>query len=568
MKKYSRLFIIIFSINLINSQDWFSLRDSINKYQPIDPQKALLFGFEALETKDINEISFELYEINFKIGVVYYLAKMYEQSFKFLSRSLAIYELVPTEDRRNKKIKKPPWVLNILASVYLLNGRYDKSKKLYLESIENFNLLEDGENYFGLNSADGYGEKYFGLISSDDGLGTISLELGDFDQAEKLFKKSLERRLEFTKVSDILFSYSRLTLLYFKTQRVELGNAYLKKARELYEKSNNKGISESDLYYSKVISSYASYLESNGQTLKALNVYKEAKSVIYDFPQFQKQEVDISIARCLYDLKRFDESEELILKILSINQINVDDKIENFQLLQKILTAQNRIKEIFLVNDSLIYYLKKLNQIKNIEFSELETQLIITEKQKELIENKKKYYQSIFLSIIIISLSIIVIILLSYYYNYQKNKTSILELEKKQMLLELESKKMELVSKANFIMQRNEYLKNLNSKVNDISSSKIKKEISSLINSEKSYQEFDKTFTQVYPNFYENLKNKHNLSQTYLRLVAYIKMNQNNSEIATISGISLRTVETQRYRLSKILNLKNDQDLNSYITHL
>jgi DNA-binding CsgD family transcriptional regulator len=45
-------------------------------------------------------------------------------------------------------------------------------------------------------------------------------------------------------------------------------------------------------------------------------------------------------------------------------------------------------------------------------------------------------------------------------------------------------------------------------------------------------------------------------------------MNQNNSEIATISGISLRTVETQRYRLSKILNLKNDQDLNSYITDL
>ena len=40
-------------------------------------------------------------------------------------------------------------------------------------------------------------------------------------------------------------------------------------------------------------------------------------------------------------------------------------------------------------------------------------------------------------------------------------------------------------------------------------------------------------------------------------------MNQNNNEIATISGISLGTVENQRYRLSKILNLKNDQDLNS-----
>ena len=557
MKRYSRLLILIFfSINPINSQDWISLRDSIDLYKGFDQQKALLFGFEALKAKDINEISFELYEINYKIGEVYYLAKMYEQSFKFLSRSLAIYELVPTDERRNKKIKKPPWVLLILGNVYLANGRYDKSKKLFLESIENFNLIEDNV------------QKNFGLNTADDGLGAISLKLGDYDHAEKLFKKALQRRLESKRESDILFSYSRLTLLYFKTQRVELGNAYLKKARELYEKSNNKGISESDLYYSKTIASYASYLKSDGQTLKALNVYKKAKNIIYDLPQFQKQEVDISIARCLYELKRFDESEELILKILSINQIYVDDKIESFRLLQKILTEQNRAKEILPINDSLNYYLKKLNQIKNIEFSDLETQLIITEKQKELIENKKKYYQSIYLSIIIISLSIIVILLLSYYYNYQKSKTSILELEKKQILLELESKKMELVSKANFIMQRNEYLKNLNSKVNEISSSKIKKEISSIINSEKSYQEFDKIFTQVYPNFYENLKDKHNLSQTYLRLVAYIKMNQNNNEIATISGISLRTVETQRYRLSKILNLKNDQDLNSYITSL
>ncbi len=42
-------------------------------------------------------------------------------------------------------------------------------------------------------------------------------------------------------------------------------------------------------------------------------------------------------------------------------------------------------------------------------------------------------------------------------------------------------------------------------------------------------------------------------------------MNQNNNEIAKMSGISLRTVETQRYRLSKILDLGKGQDLNTYI---
>ena len=73
---------------------------------------------------------------------------------------------------------------------------------------------------------------------------------------------------------------------------------------------------------------------------------------------------------------------------------------------------------------------------------------------------------------------------------------------------------------------------------------------------------------------YENLINKSNLpliellALAYLRLVAYIKMNENNNEIATLSGVSLRTVETQRYRLSKILKLKDDQDLDSYIKNI
>ena len=96
----------------------------------------------------------------------------------------------------------------------------------------------------------------------------------------------------------------------------------------------------------------------------------------------------------------------------------------------------------------------------------------------------------------------------------------------------------------------------------------VSNELNRVIKSEKSYEEFENMFVNVYPDFYLNLNQISKLSQTDLRLASYIKMNRNNNEIANISGISLRTVESQRYRLTKKLNLEKDQDLNSFLMSL
>ena len=159
-------------------------------------------------------------------------------------------------------------------------------------------------------------------------------------------------------------------------------------------------------------------------------------------------------------------------------------------------------------------------------------------------------------------------------YNYQKEKGTRLELENEKVLVELNQKNRELVSKTNFIIQRNDYLKNLQKKIHisekeeENSSKMISKELNKLINSEKSYEEFDKMFVNVYPDFYKRLNQICKLSQTDLRLASYIKMNHTNNEIADISGISIRTVESQRYRLTKKLNLDKNQDLNSFLMSL
>ena len=163
-------------------------------------------------------------------------------------------------------------------------------------------------------------------------------------------------------------------------------------------------------------------------------------------------------------------------------------------------------------------------------------------------------------------------ILLSFKFNndLQKEKNRRLSLEKDKINEELKLKRRELFSKINFISQRNDYLNNIRDQLDgDISIAKnlksIKREIKNITTSEQAYEEFDKMFSQVYPNFYKRLNLTAKLSQTDIRLASYIKMNHSNNEISRISGISLRTVESQRYRLSKKLNLAKGQDLNRFI---
>lgn len=86
------------------------------------------------------------------------------------------------------------------------------------------------------------------------------------------------------------------------------------------------------------------------------------------------------------------------------------------------------------------------------------------------------------------------------------------------------------------------------------------------ISNDSDWQIFESLFDQAHENFFKRLKTAYpDLTQSDLKLCAYLKLNLTSKEIAPLLNISFRGVETRRYRLRKRLSLESDENLVSFI---
>ena len=578
MKKIITLLLLILISFFGNSQtlneETSALLDSLNKYKFLNSSKALNYGLQALEINDPGTISQDITDINVVIGEVLFYQNNFAKSIEYYIAALNMHNLLPIKDRLHKYVNEPPWILVALGNLYYKIERFEIAEKKYLEAIDNFNLLEEGFSI----------DKTNGLSTSKTNIALIYSTKGDVQKAESQYKDVLELRKKNNNAAFIIYQYMELMRFYYKYNMTEKGDDIYDLATSLYKESIDieKGdrLKEVKIWYSYVLSVYGSNLLKLKKIKEALISLNESKkiTVAQNHNTTVFPDVDLEIAKCYYELQSYNKAENVLLKALNSNIVllepnnsNSDKKrLEKLIFLSKIYNTQGKKTEIIKVKDSII---KNYQKQDDYDFNIIENRLVLYEKEKEINKNKLEKTRLTYTTYIGLLSFIIIIIAFFARFKFQRERNSRLELEKNEVSLKLESKNIELVSKANFILQRNEYLKNIISKlnkseVNEQSFRRVKKEVSELISSEKSYEEFDKIFTNVYPKFYKILNDKHNLSQTYLRLAAYIRMNQSNNEIAKISGISIRTVETQRYRLSKLLKIDKNQNLNSYIQRI
>lgn len=233
--------------------------------------------------------------------------------------------------------------------------------------------------------------------------------------------------------------------------------------------------------------------------------------------------------------KEYKTSIDYLLKSLAITQKSRLRKrtLESYKLIAE---AYRGLKHQEKENEFLIKYAQLNDSLREAERKVLNISI-----EKVLIDDEEiKEKDNLTLKYTIIALIIISAVLIGFIYNFHNKK-------QKQKDLIIIQKNMEAILLKQKLVNAYEEVTHL----------AVKKDPS-----------FINRFKQVYPEFYNNLTTAYpELTLNDMRLCAFIKLNFSNKEIAEYSHISVRTVESQKYRLRKKLGLSADIDFNKWVAN-
>ena len=156
-------------------------------------------------------------------------------------------------------------------------------------------------------------------------------------------------------------------------------------------------------------------------------------------------------------------------------------------------------------------------------------------------------------------------------------------LKSEQLELDIKHKSSELSNVTMTVIRKNEILLDIDSRLEKLRRKaadeengtmfkeidKIKSQINQNISHDDDWKSFNQNFDIVHQNFTRRLMELHpDLSTSERRLCCYLKMGLSSKEIAPLQNISPKSVEMNRYRLRKKLNLGRSDNLTTYLQNL
>lgn len=431
-----------------------------------------------------------------------------------------------------------------------------------------------------------------------NGLGMVYQNLNKLEKAEKYMLQAL-RLARLRKNANLLTSvYSTIANLYAHTSRETKAEAFYNEALILSRTSKDK----------HTIANILMNLGNIGNNMdKRICSIKEAFKLSCELNDLKKMaKSQTNLAKCYYLQKKYVDALQTLKRSYDYANTARDKQVEleNMQLQADIYEAEGQKELAFAYLKQLIEKQDKWDEERHsrqIENKLMSKQLLSLREGNELQKKENESYQErIYLVSAGIVILLIAIFVLIRFYTYKRQKKAELlhqqyELEKsKNQLIEWEMKeKREQLAHANnelndakerlnymqlFLKSRNELLENIRSKIREnykLDGNEHVTHLKSVINyiaqfqTGKNGKEVPTEAEQESADFIQRLKSNYpKITEVECTLAVYLRANLSTKEIALLTGTQLRTIESNRYRLRKVLALKPEEHIEQYLQQI
>jgi tetratricopeptide (TPR) repeat protein len=561
------------------------LKQKIYQLKYSDPNLAISICLSSLEDYiPLGPNLFTLYLYS-TLGELYLKKDLPVLALSYIEDAVYEYNLIKREGDvfTNSEPTQQPWLTLNIGNIFF-------KQKQYNNALEKYKL---SKSYF--NQLDSLLPKIRGLSTTYNNIALVYIELKDFNSALENITKAYNLRVnnKFNPI-DVAHSFKSFSELYYMWNMQDKGDFYLAKTDSINRKIQDEKLSikykdYNDLTFKLLDNYLGNCYEYKGEYLyrqkrfdQALNAYNTASSYYGEFT-FQKVSLLNKKANVFYMLLDYESCLKVIEEsILLSKEQNLQNEEEiALELKIKVLNKFGLSEEIESTLDEI---LKNKEYRYTVQISQLldglESKNDILLKKAEIQEQKEKNSRNVFISIIVI---LILVFATAYFLSrkvYLDKQMIIVNQNEKIAKSELEHKKRELAAISTNIVQENEQISNilkdlkyysslLKSEKDRNSFSPLIKSINRLLSEKRKEDLYSDQFNAAYPGYLEYLTRTYtDLTTSDLKLCTFLRMNLNTKEVADIMGLSVRSVESRRYRLRKKLRLSKVEDLVSNLISL
>lgn len=421
-----------------------------------------------------------------------------------------------------------------LANTYLENNRYDFAKKLYAELIPELKQFNNTSNV--LYTIVNYAWAHYNLKEYTEGLAIIN----DLLQSDELINPEI-KILALTTRADF----------YIALNKTEAAITDYEAALQLNSNTSRN-------YIDKLYTNYLKILNDTKAQAKALALARKYKSLYSDSALIP--ELYLNIAKTYQNANILDTS------------------ILNWEIYNHLFLKQLEQNNA-----------KTLNQLQSIYQNDiLEKEIEIQEADNLLLQNKVEFRTRMLILLIVGTIVLAILAFYLWYSTQLKSKlksTQLEKIEQEKQFIEsqadivkenlqlkeqvIQEQKAQLLSSTLESAALNQKIEDLIAKIASKASLNLTNELRDLNSNGNHWKVTVEKFKQINPTFIDSLSAQYpELTTGELEFCALVKMNLTYKEIANLLKINHQSVFMKKYRITKKLNISEDDDFLQLIRNI